>query len=83
MYVGDFGVGIASFFVFARLVIALNVVLAILWTSFVILPGAVKYNASKVVTRTLKENLLDNEEEFHVKNLFDGRVRCCKYIHVC
>ncbi|XP_065889131.1 transmembrane channel-like protein 7 isoform X2 [Dysidea avara] len=70
---GNFGVGIASFFVFTRLVITLNIVLAVLWTTFVILPGVITYDSSEVITKGLKEEILGEEEEFHVRHLFDGR----------
>jgi len=55
-------------------VIALNIGLAVLWTIFVILPGAISYNSSEIITKGLNEEILDEEEEFHVRNLFDGRV---------
>ena len=73
-FIGNFGVGIASFFVFTRLVITLNIVLAVLWTTFVILPGVITYDSSEVITKGLKEEILGEEEEFHVRHLFDGRV---------
>ena len=57
---------------FVRLVIALNIILAVLWTSFVIVPGASNYNPSKVVTADPMYH--DSTDGFHVRNLFDGRV---------
>ena len=59
---------------FTRLVITINIVLASLWTLFVVLPGAIRYDSSEVITKGLNEELLDEEKEFHVRNLFDGRV---------
>ena len=59
---------------FTRLVIALNIFLAILWTIFVILPSAIRYDSSEIITKGLNEEILGEEEEFHVRNLFDGRV---------
>ncbi|XP_065888479.1 transmembrane channel-like protein 7, partial [Dysidea avara] len=66
---GNFGVGIASFFVFTRFVIALNIVLAVLWTCFVILPGAIEYDREP--SSVENEDIMEIEL-FHVKNLFDG-----------
>jgi len=41
----------------------------------VILPGAIGYDSSKITTKGLKEEFLGEKDEFHVRNLFDGRVR--------
>ena len=49
--------------------IVLNIILAVLWTCFVILPGAIKYNYSAA------------KGVFHVRNLFDGRV--CSVTNRC
>ena len=56
--------------------IALNIILAVLWTCFVIIPVVIAYNSSDIVTRTLHDN------NFHVKNLFDGRVNIMGYSNV-
>ena len=57
---------------FVRLVITLNIILAVLWMSLVIIPAASKYDDSKVVTADRMYR--DDEYGFHVRNLFDGRV---------
>ena len=77
---GNFGVGIASFFVFARLVIALNMVLAVLWTCVVIIPVAIAYDPSDIVTAGVNKTV-NIDSGFHVKNLFDGRVSLCTDIY--
>ena len=77
--IGNFGVGIASFFVFTRFVIALNIVLAVLWTCFVILPGAIEYDREP--SSVENEDIMEIEL-FHVKNLFDGMVCLLHTTHV-
>lgn len=69
---GNFGVGIASFFVFARLVITVNIFVAILWTSFVIIPVAIEYDSSDIVSVMYRDD--EDDDTFTVRNLFDGRV---------
>lgn len=59
---------------FARLVIALNIVLAMLWICFVIIPVAIKYDSSHIVTELVADDGDSDDNLFHVRNLFDGRV---------
>ena len=72
---GNFGVGIASFFVFARLVITVNIFVAILWTCFVIIPVAITYDSSDIVSVMYHDD--EDDDTFTVRNLFDGRVSVC------
>ena len=67
---------------FARLVIALNIILAVLWTCLVIIPAAIKYKPSHI--SSYNETKMRAEDPFHVRNLFDGRVCviCKSYIIV-
>ena len=69
---GNFGVGIASFFVFARLVIAVNIFVAVLWACFVIVPAVIKYDTSDIVTVMYHDD--EDDDIFYLTNLFDGRV---------
>ena len=81
---GNFGVGIASFFVFARLVITVNIFVAILWTCFVIIPVAITYDSSDIVSVMYHDD--EDDDTFTVRNLFDGRVSVyvlCVCVCVC
>ena len=57
---------------FARLVISLNTFAAILWTCFVIIPVAINYDSSDIVSAMYRDD--EDDDTFTVRNLFDGRV---------
>ena len=65
---------------FARLVIAVNMFLALLWACFVTIPVLIGYDSSDIVTVMYHDNEDDNI--FHLRNLFDGRV-CVMWRQVC
>eukprot|EP01137_Pigoraptor_chileana_P018860 Opistho-2@79015 len=59
---GHFGTGVAAFFVFSRWVFLLNVLLAVMWTSFVVIPQGIDFDYS-----------LTKNETFKPQNMFDGK----------
>jgi len=58
--------------VFARLVIAVNMFLALLWACFVTIPVLIRYNDSDIVTVMYHDD--EDDDIFYLTNLFDGRV---------
>ena len=50
----------------------MNIILAVLWTAFVILPAAIKYDSSQIASYNVTKEL--EKDPFHVRNIFDGRV---------
>lgn len=55
--------------------IVLNIFLAVMWVCLVIVPVAIEYNTSDIVTGIYNND--ENDKTFHLTNLFDGRV-CMK-----
>ena len=62
--------------------ITVNIFVAILWTSFVIIPVAIEYDSSDIVSAMYHDD--EDDDTFTVRNLFDGRVciKLCAYGHL-
>ena len=66
---------------FARLVITVNIFVAVLWTCFVIVPVIIRYDTSDIVTVMYHDD--EDDDIFYLTNLFDGRVCIELCVHAC
>ena len=51
---GDFGTGYASFFVFSRFILLLNVLTSLLYSAFVVLPQAIHFDYARNITEPFR-----------------------------